>query len=139
MAAVACLTADQILRYLEGRLTAEERTLVDAHVDACEECHAVVATAGGGEAEARELETPLLNGDVIRQFVILGWLGRGGMGVVYDAYDRVLDRRVALKIMRPEAERRDTLLHEAKLAAKVGSPHAVVVYQADLEGDQVFV
>ncbi len=136
---VECLSADRILSYLEGSLDAEERPLVDAHVDACEECHAVVAAAGGGETEARALETPLLNGDVIRQFVILGWLGRGGMGVVYDAYDRVLDRRVALKLMRPEAENREALLHEAKLAAKVSSPHAVVVYQADLEGDQVFV
>ena len=139
MTPVACLSEERIMRYLEGGLTEAERPDVDAHVDACEECHAVVAAAGGGEAQGGELEAPLLNGDVIRQFVILGWLGRGGMGVVYDAYDRVLDRRVALKIMRPEAQRRDALLHEAKLAAKVSSPHAVVVYQADLEGDQVFV
>lgn len=143
---VACLSAERILRYLEGGLTEAERPDVEAHVDACEECHAVIAAAGGGEPEARpiargetEIEAPLLNGDVLRQFVILGWLGRGGMGVVYDAYDRVLDRRVALKIMRPEADRRDALLREAQLAARVNSPHAVVVYQADLEGERVFV
>ena len=80
MTPVACLSEERIMRYLEGGLTEAERPDVDAHVDACEECHAVVAAAGGGEAQGGELEAPLLNGDVIRQFVILGWLGRGGGG-----------------------------------------------------------
>ncbi|WP_396626337.1 protein kinase [Luteitalea sp.] len=56
-------------------------------------------------------------------------LGHGGMGVVYLAYDPMLDRSVAIKVLKvPDEETRRRFLREARLAAKVHHPHIVSIY-----------
>ena len=65
-------------------------------------------------------------------------LGRGGMGAVYLAMDRKLDREVALKVVQiPEGsqERVDRLLREAKVLARLEHPGIVPVHDAGLLPD----
>ncbi|HEX4465649.1 MAG TPA: hypothetical protein VH025_00550, partial [Solirubrobacteraceae bacterium] len=82
-------------------------------------------------SESDELGAPLK--PTIDRFVILGRLGAGGMGVVLSAYDPVLDRRVALKLLRPgawldsESERRTLLQREAQAMARLSHPNVVAV------------
>jgi serine/threonine-protein kinase len=67
-------------------------------------------------------------------------LGSGGMGRVWRARQRSVDRRVALKMLRdvgaghPDAERR--FLREAKLVAQMKHPHIVTVYGVGHDPDQ---
>ena len=66
-------------------------------------------------------------------------IGRGGMGVVYRAYDLRLKRTVALKLMAPELaldERfRDRFSREAELAMSLEHPNVVPIYDAgDVDG-----
>ena len=64
-------------------------------------------------------------------FRLLDELGRGGMGIVYRAWDVLLRRVVALKVLRPEhagAADRLRLVREAQLASKFQSDHAVTVH-----------
>ncbi len=63
---------------------------------------------------------------------VLGPLGRGGMGVVFKAFDTTLHRMVAIKVLSPqlasspEANRR--FLREARSAAAVNHPNVVVIH-----------
>ena len=55
--------------------------------------------AGSGSAKDQALPT-LPRGATIGRYVVLGLVGRGGMGEVYAAYDPELDRKVAVKLLR---------------------------------------
>ena len=61
-------------------------------------------------------------------------LGAGGMAVVHDAFDVRLERRVAVKLLRPELavdpDVRGRFQHEALAAARLSSSHVVAVYDA---------
>src|SRR3990170_597155 len=60
-------------------------------------------------------------------------LGGGGMGVVFLARDSALDRRVAIKIIRPElatARATERFLREARLLAQLKHPSIMPVHRA---------
>jgi serine/threonine protein kinase len=65
------------------------------------------------------------------RWMITGVLGRGGMGVVYDALDRLLERRVVVKVVAPrlrDPRGTDRLVREARLACRVQHPAIVTVH-----------
>ncbi|HVZ73540.1 MAG TPA: serine/threonine-protein kinase [Polyangia bacterium] len=96
-------------------------------------------------AEATAAGTGVLpKGAAIGRYVVLGLVGRGGMGEVYAAYDPELDRRIAVKLLRghaagADAEGRLRLLREAQAIAKLSHPNVVVVYDVGTFRDSVFI
>ena len=84
---------------------------------------------------ARQPGTPLelpATGDVVHaRYRVRQELGRGGMAAVLAAYDGVLEREVALKIMLPQLvtsrEAVERFINEARSLAKLESPHVVRV------------
>jgi serine/threonine protein kinase/Tol biopolymer transport system component len=70
-------------------------------------------------------------------------IGRGGMGVVYLAYDRRLDRRVAVKVMAAEVADdpsfRDRFQREARMAAAIDHPNIIPIYDTGEEGSVLFL
>jgi len=69
-------------------------------------------------------------------------IGGGGMGVIYEAEDTSLHRRVALKVIRPEiagGTTRERFLREARAAAKFDHPHVVPVHQAGEENGILYL
>jgi serine/threonine protein kinase len=72
-------------------------------------------------------------GDTVAQYRIQARLGEGGMGVVYRARDSLLERPVALKVLRPEhladPRRRQQLMLEARAASALNHPNIVTVYE----------
>ncbi|RKI04893.1 protein kinase [Corallococcus sp. AB038B] len=80
----------------------------------------------------------------VGRYLLLRKLGQGGMGVVYAAYDPDLDRKIALKLLHPNAnqdneEARSRLLREAQAMARVSHPNVIPVFDVGMWGDQVFV
>jgi serine/threonine-protein kinase len=74
-------------------------------------------------------------GQEFGNFVIERKLGEGGMGAVYLAEDRKLQRSVALKVLQSDAfddrERRDRFYREARTAAQVSHPNVMGIYDVD--------
>ena len=110
----------------------------------------VDVSAGAGNVADDQPEntgTALFRGGMIGRYIILGLLGKGGMGVVYSAYDPELDRKVALKLLRVVNRRkgedldakRTRLYREAKAIARLSHPSVVVVYDVGTFQDQVFI
>ncbi|RMH39498.1 MAG: serine/threonine protein kinase [Deltaproteobacteria bacterium] len=66
-----------------------------------------------------------------RRYQILDRLGEGGMGVVYLAQHILIEKRVAIKVLKPEAARDPTIvrrfIQEAKAASRIGHPNIVDV------------
>jgi tetratricopeptide (TPR) repeat protein len=78
------------------------------------------------------------------RFVILSRLGSGGMGVVYEAYDPQLDRKVALKLLRSDAEasapsRPSELGAEARAMARLSHPNVVTVFDVGEVDGRVYI
>ncbi|MEU4087918.1 serine/threonine-protein kinase [Streptomyces aureus] len=73
-------------------------------------------------------------------------IGQGGMGQVWTAYDQRLDRRVAVKLLRPDKvagqetdELRRRFARECRVTAQVDHPGLVTVHDAGSEGEELFL
>ena len=85
-----------------------------------------------------------LTGQAFGHYRIQGQLGAGGMGVVYSAYDAVLERKVAIKVVgdRVLADKiaHDSLLHEARAASSLNHPNICTIYEVgDSDGEAYIV
>ncbi|MBT2468590.1 protein kinase [Streptomyces sp. ISL-66] len=89
--------------------------------------------------------TERLIGDRYRLATILG---QGGMGQVWTAYDQRLDRRVAVKLLRPDKvagpgsvadELRRRFVRECRVTAQVDHPGLVTVHDAGSDGDELYL
>ncbi|MDT0466082.1 protein kinase domain-containing protein [Streptomyces gibsoniae] len=73
-------------------------------------------------------------------------IGQGGMGQVWTAYDQRLDRRVAVKLLRPDKvagqeadELRSRFMRECRVTAQVDHPGLVTVHDAGSEGEELYL
>lgn len=83
--------------------------------------------------------TDLLNHQ-IDQYRIAGHIARGGMADVYLAHDDVLERQVALKVMRADIDKRDEFTirfqREARAVARLQHPNIIQIYTAGITPQQ---
>ncbi len=135
-----CLSEEEVLAFSEGSLMPAEIECVHAHLDWCPTCQELVNAAVhqwdhppacfGGDRIWMATFGP---GQVIAgRYRIEGFLGRGGMGEVYSAFDSLFHERVALKTLlsttsdNPHAVRR--LLTEARLARRISHTNVCRVH-----------
>lgn len=88
------------------------------------------------------LESDLDTPDQIGDYRIIGEIGRGGMGVVYEAEQESLGRRVALKVLPSSRHSRENsrlrFQQEARAAAKMHHTNIVPVFEVGQEGEHAF-
>jgi eukaryotic-like serine/threonine-protein kinase len=151
-----CPGHNTIAAFVDGGLAADEESALEAHIDDCDECRRQVSSLVTSPASRsfvfdspdlpdEEVPASLVPGARIGRFVVLRVIARGGMGTVARAYDPELDRRVALKLLRPElwraagAELRAQLRREAVVMARLAHPNVVTVFDVGTWGEQVFI
>ena len=122
--------------FLNGPPTtpAEANNLLEEHPDLRDLLEPMV----GGRIDS----DPRAEERVLGDFRLVRELGRGGMGVVYEAWQRSLDRRVAVKVLAPALVASPTAIarfrREAGAAGRLRHPNLVEVYGFGSEEGQHF-
>jgi len=76
----------------------------------------------------------------IKHYKIIEKVGSGGLGIVYKAFDTILEREVAIKVLHPQIsdnkQNAERLMREARASAKLVDPHVVTIYEvgSDIQG-----
>src|SRR5687767_121303 len=122
-------------------LLAEVESLLTSH-DSAEgfmETPAVARVADMIEVESKKLEP----GKSFGHYEIIKQIGEGGMGEVYLAKDKKLDRKVAIKILNEEFSQNESNLQrfvsEAKAASALNHPNILTIYEFGEAEDARFI
>lgn len=155
--------ANELRRFVLGLLDPVRQAEVESHVASCDACcdalrqvpdDTLLGTLKSQGADTRPVDTrpapvvaasreesPTLPEELRDhpRFRILKQLGAGGMGVVYKAEHRFMERLVALKVINRRLIGNQTALErfrlEVKAAARLAHPNIVAAYDADQAGD----
>jgi len=143
----ACPDENLLAQFVDGALTGDEADSIVDHLDGCSSCRSLLLALAGTEdshGSRAGAGTELCEGDAVGRFIVGKPFARGGSGIVYHARDPVLERPVALKIVRPfasmlhpEVPRR--MIREARALARVDHPNVVRVYEAGLHEGAVYI
>ena len=141
---MACLDEQTVVAFVSGALGGAALAEVERHLVGCEACAALVAVAAPDAASRRRtVVSPPQPGGFVGRYRLLRLVGRGGIGEVYAAHDPELDRKVAIKILRADANPDDTgaarLLREAQAVAKLSHPNVVTIFDVGTASGRVFL
>lgn len=129
-----CPSETRLQAFVEGDLTPDEIADITRHLDTCPDCRTLIGLAQPVALD--DDSTP----DRVGRYVLRRVLGKGGMGIVYEAVDPDLHRIVALKVLRSGLE--DTqkrLLAEAEAMAKLSHPNVVTIHDVGRTEDRIFI
>jgi tetratricopeptide (TPR) repeat protein len=99
-------------------------------------------TIGGIAGSTGGKPMPDLTGGFVDRYRLVREVGRGGMGVVYEARDEKLDRPVAIKVLPARAiddRARERFLREARAAAALNHSNIVAIHDAGEEDGRPFL
>jgi hypothetical protein len=143
---MGCLDEQTVVAFVSGALGGPDLAAVERHLIGCETCAALVAVAAPDAAvtpRTRLATIPPRPGGLVGRYRLVRLVGRGGIGEVYAAHDPELDRKVAIKILRADANPDDTgaarLLREAQAVAKLSHPNVVTIFDVGTASGRVFL
>ena len=139
--APTCPDENELVLLADGGLADKRRASIDRHLDRCATCTLLVTALAGMAAPERPVPA---------RYKIIRQLGAGAMGVVWEAEDQNLGRRVALKFVRTtddevpttrvaRRDRRSRLIREARALAQLRHPNVVSVYDVGDSADELFL
>ncbi len=159
---------EELSAYSLGQLPEERAVAIDTHISECGPCCETIVELSSEDTFAGLLQEvgrlqpdQTLESDMVPaesawspedippplaehpRYEIVRLLGKGGMGNVYEARHRMMDRSVALKIIKREFVRKpeavDRFHREVKAAAQLAHPNVVTAHDAEQAGDIHFM
>ena len=140
-------TCEQLRDFNGGRLGDEEALALGEHLEFCATCRQALRTLADDPFLVRLKGLADTNGidrapfPQLTDYRVVRELGRGGMGIVYEAEQVSLGRRVAVKILPARLNDGDALervRRESRLAARLHHTNIVPVFEVGQEGDVCF-
>jgi serine/threonine protein kinase len=134
----SCPSPETIGQFVNARLSGPRYAVMEGHVETCSACQDILERFAAEPSECEiyrpERLPPPEQPPTIPGFVIEREIGRGGMGVVYQAWQPQLDRRVAVKVVSASAgigvEDRRRWLREARAIGRVRHRNIVQLHDA---------
>ncbi|MEE9296934.1 MAG: serine/threonine-protein kinase [Phycisphaerae bacterium] len=142
---MACPDLEKIEQLLNDDLPRDERSEIETHLRTCPACSNRLSDLSENEKLLRDIEHVLPSGadkcletaavpTSIGHYTIVRELGRGGMGVVYEAKQESPRRSVALKVIRGggrlDEHRAASLRREAQALARLKHPGIATIHEA---------
>lgn len=158
-------TAEQLRAFILGKLAADEHDRVEEHVGDCDSCcgalqsipddtlinqvknadTSIAETLASVGMQTRTKTNDSVPADLVShsRYRVVRQLGRGGMGTVYEAEHRMMQRTVALKVINHQLVRNRTAIErfrgEVRAAAQLAHPNIVTAHDADEAGSLHFL
>jgi WD40 repeat protein/serine/threonine protein kinase len=146
---------EQLRAFNLGRLDDEQALAIGTHLESCPECCQTLAALPAGDpfvSRVRAAADSSAPGSTapaaarlperLGDYALVREIGRGGMGVVYEAQQRTLGRRVALKVLSinplTQSATLERFRRESRLAARLHHTNIVPVFEVGQAGDVCF-
>jgi len=151
---MSCPDDTEIVEFAQGLVDDARREAILEHIEDCPVCAGLVAEGARDDRETETLtvdgappsdEPRYTRGTSVGRYLLLDPIGEGALGQVFTAYDPELDRKVAIKLLRPSVLRRDggalraRLAREAQALARVKHPNVVAVHDVGTVNGQMFI
>ena len=129
----SCPGDDTLIALVEHVLDPTRVAALADHVDGCERCRSTIGHLVAVDSKPKSSQ--------VGRYHLEEQLGAGGMGVVWAAWDPKLERRVAIKLLRPEVGEHGParLIREARALAQLQHPNVVAVHDVGEHDGEVFL
>jgi serine/threonine protein kinase/tetratricopeptide (TPR) repeat protein len=133
-----CLGEENLAAWASGRLDTPDAQRAREHLEECSDCRLLCDLVERGRPTFSQ-GLSLKPGEKLGPYTLLEWVGQGGMGDVFAAYDARLDRRVALKVLSGSRvaalghAAKERILHEARAMAQLNHPNVATVFDVGEE------
>jgi tetratricopeptide (TPR) repeat protein len=140
---MTCLEDNALFDLASGRMSLAQVEAAEAHLDGCQRCRKALAMVLRSAGAPAVRPPPLVSaGTAIGRYLVIERVGAGAMGQVFSAYDPQLDRKIAIKLLRPGSatpEQQARLAREAQTLARMSHPNVVTVFDVGTWEGQLFV
>jgi eukaryotic-like serine/threonine-protein kinase len=151
----ACIEDNTVVEFIEGKLSAAMAAMVEQHMARCESCRMRVMALGTSPSMIVNAPTApagvgahlqLAPGTRVGRFTVLHEIGRGGIGVVFAAYDPQLERNVALKFLQSASQKVERvvrahkdLLAEGRAMARLAHSSIITIHEVGTFQGEAFI
>ncbi len=135
-----CPEIEILEHFVSGQLPENVDLQIERHVEQCQSCQSYLEYKSKQERHlfeinsgvARQMTASIYSKPEIKGFDIIDYYKSGGQGVVFKARDQVLNRQVAVKVLKDyhsqDTDRESSILVEARAIAKLSHPNIVKLH-----------